>query len=300
MTCPQLARLLALLARPDTLLARPHTAGRGDLGREAGAGGQRVPATRVLPGHVLAAPSRAHITTLSPTLPRASGRTRGRLRASPGSSRCFPRPPAPAPRTTIVCAPLVTHAPAIPSPHIPRPRPRATHTRDTSSPALQSPHIPRPRPRAPHTRDTTVPPFPRTIANTHAVRHPSVSTSTDILRTGADAVAARSGAPTISARGARGRRAREQREDPGLARRRPLGPRSLPSSVAETSLSFRTDGAASTCPGRTRVAGPHRRRPPLPGPCRLAPRCPPTPKPTLTSTPTPKPKPTLKPRTLQA
>ncbi|HEY0138999.1 MAG TPA: hypothetical protein VGB85_33160, partial [Nannocystis sp.] len=38
------------------LVACPDSAGRGCLGRGAGAGGLRVPATRVLPGHVLAAP----------------------------------------------------------------------------------------------------------------------------------------------------------------------------------------------------------------------------------------------------
>jgi thioredoxin reductase len=57
-------------------------------------GGQRVPATRVLPGHVLAAPSRVpRAIALSPTLSPRNGGTRGRLRANPGSSRCFPCPP---------------------------------------------------------------------------------------------------------------------------------------------------------------------------------------------------------------
>ena len=69
-----------------------------------------------------------------------------------------------------------------------------------------------------------------------------------------------------SLRGARGRRAREQREDPGLARRRPLVRWIGRDRVGESDLVFGTDGAASTCPGRTRVAGPH--RPSAPSPAR--------------------------------
>ena len=87
--------------------ARAESAGRGGLGR--GAGGRRRwgPATRVLPEHVLAAPSVAVVATLSPRLCAGNGRTRGRLRASPGSSRCsLARRPL-APRADSGCAPLV-------------------------------------------------------------------------------------------------------------------------------------------------------------------------------------------------
>jgi hypothetical protein len=192
-------------------------------------------------------PARAH----EPARPRSKVRTfpaRAHEPARPRSKvRTFPRP---RPRAS---------SPALQSPHIPRPRPRA------SSPALQSPHIPRPRPRAPHTRDTTVPPFPRTSANTHAVRHRSVSTSTDILRTG-DAVAARSGAPTVFAPGSKGPTGEGAAGGPGVRAQTPRGRGSRRDVLGERDMSFGTDGAASTCPGRTRVAGPHSRRPPLPGP----------------------------------
>ena len=87
-------------------VARGESAGLGCLGRGAGAGGQRVPATRALPGHMLAAPSFGMSMTLSPTLSRHDGGTRGRLRVSPGPLRCFPCPPAPAPRADAVAAPL--------------------------------------------------------------------------------------------------------------------------------------------------------------------------------------------------
>ncbi len=83
------------------------TAGRGDLGRGTGADGLRVPATRVLPGHVLAAPSVLKDRVVSPTVDVPTERPRGRLRANPGSSRCFPRSSAPVPRADTVGAPLV-------------------------------------------------------------------------------------------------------------------------------------------------------------------------------------------------
>ena len=49
--------------------AHPQNAGRGYLGWGTGADGLRVPATRFLPGHVLAAPSVVNTRPLSPTLP---------------------------------------------------------------------------------------------------------------------------------------------------------------------------------------------------------------------------------------
>ncbi len=68
----------------------------------------------------------------------------------------------------------------------------------------------------------------------------------------------------------------KQREDPGLARRRPLGPPPSPPSVGESVAAISTDGAVSTCPGRTRVAGTRSPSAP-PGPGTLAPRLPNTP-----------------------
>ena len=55
-----------------------------------GSGGRRRwgPATRVLPGYVLAAPSVPMDRFLSASMARHDDRTRGRLRANPGSSRC--------------------------------------------------------------------------------------------------------------------------------------------------------------------------------------------------------------------
>ena len=106
------------------------------MDRGAGADGQRVPATRVLPGHVLAAPSRVIGMALSPTLGRDNGGTRGRLRANPGSSRCFPCP----------------SALRSPNQHRQRPAPRRhqTSSRPNTNPT------PRPRPR-PHTPQSTPP-----------------------------------------------------------------------------------------------------------------------------------------------
>ena len=77
------------------------------MDRGAGAGGQRVPATGSLPGHMLAAPSVPMARSLTPTLSRRNVGTRGRLRVSPGPLPCFPCPPAHAPRTNTVGAPLL-------------------------------------------------------------------------------------------------------------------------------------------------------------------------------------------------
>ena len=77
------------------------------MDRGAGAGGQRVPATGSLPGHMLAAPSVPRARSLTPTLSPRNGGTRGRLRVSPGPLPCFPCPPAHAPRTNTVGAPLL-------------------------------------------------------------------------------------------------------------------------------------------------------------------------------------------------
>jgi hypothetical protein len=77
--------------------------------------------------------------------------------------------------------------------------------------------------------------------------------------------------------GSRGRRRGKQREDRGVARRRPLVP-SASRTVGEDRMSFGADGAASTCPGGIRVAAtrspsaPPRPRSPRPAVFELATR----------------------------
>ena len=79
-----------------------------------------------------------------------------------------------------------------------------------------------------------------------------------------------SGAPTVLVReaGAGGRG--KQREDPGLARSRPLVPAATRARVGERVVVIGRDGAASTCSGRTRVAGT--RCPPAPASQPISPR----------------------------
>ena len=86
----------------------PVRATRGEASWAGEAAGLRVPATRENPGDVLAAPSVGFTAIMSPTVPLVNEGTRGRLRATPGSSRCFPRqaalPPGPtlsAPRLSL-------------------------------------------------------------------------------------------------------------------------------------------------------------------------------------------------------
>ncbi len=102
-------------------LAPASTAGRGCPGRGAGAGGQRVPATRGPPRTRARRPSRPNLATLSPTPPRVHKRTRGGSARALGPARCFPCPPAHAPRTTTVDAPLSAHANILASAHTARP-----------------------------------------------------------------------------------------------------------------------------------------------------------------------------------
>ncbi len=77
---------------------------------------------------------------------------------------------------------------------------------------------------------------------------------------------ATSGAPTVSFRGAGADQGGKQRRGPGLARRRPHVPPIARLRVGDIGLSFGTDGAASTCPGRARVAGTRNRSAPAPRP----------------------------------
>ena len=175
-----------------------------------------------------------------------------------------PSPPGSSPPTPP------TRGPTTRSAHAPSSAPPTRGARSTARATTTAPPIR--GARSPAHATTTAPPIRGARSPAHA---PSSAPPT-------------SGAQPLSARGARGRRAREQREDPGLARSRPLV-RPLPAhSLGESVATTATDGAASTCSGRTRVAGPHRRRPPLPGPCRLAPRDPlepSAPRPPLTQPP---------------
>ena len=154
------------------------------LSGPGGADGLRVPATRVLPGHVLAAPPVRKDMFLSLRLSRRSCTAVGRLRASPGSSRCFPRrrPLPPGPTSS---APRLS----------PRPRVRAT---EQPSPAAST------RP-----------------GSTRSAHTSSVATAPASATSGAHTVPARGVGPTGGGSRWRGPMARAQPPEPIVAVRTP-------------------------------------------------------------------------------
>jgi hypothetical protein len=198
----------------------------------------------------------------------------GRLCVTPGSSRCFPRQSAPAPRANTVCAPLVVGSRGVArwTPLGARGRGVGRWTRlDARSPGVTrwTSLIARGRGVTRWTslvaRDIRVTrwiPSRYVVARTGAVDDVRVL---DRMRT------ARSGAHTVSARGTGADWRGKQREDPGLARRRPTASRERRDRGGERDMSFRTGGAASTCPGRTRVAGTRCLSAPVPRPMKPRP-----------------------------
>ena len=275
---------------------------------------------------MLAAPSVPKDSLLSPTQPRDPAGPRGRLRASPGSSRCslarrplsspnrHRRRPArgerqthrPHPRLILPPAPIATLA----SSSRPRPRPRPSAHEAHAPPVLRAqphpsrathpPHAAPPLARHPPRAQPDPPRAshpPRRPSSAHGPHHPRSPPSAHGTQP-ADPRAGRRrcwfGEREATDSGGHGK----QREDPGLARRRPLAPPESRHSLGESNMKITTDGAASTCPGRTRVAGT--RCPPLsvasrsPAHASPAPRSPPTPtnlpKNPPTPTPTPLPK----------
>ena len=215
-------------------------------------------------------------------------RARARRPISPANHRSVTNPASPARPDEGASAREPWVLPLLPvsiGPSLPEPTPSTPR----SSPPpnfLASEHQPHPTP-APASAHATKHSPTRRPSSTHATS-PSTSGASPPSTHATSPVPPTSGAQPLSARGARGRRAREQREDPGFARRRPLVPPLSPHRLGDRAMPISRDGAASTCPGRTRVAGPHRRRPPLPGPCSLAPRPRTTPKaPPPRTTPSP-------------
>ncbi len=218
-------------------------------------------------------------------------RARARRPISPANHRSVTNPASPARPDEGASAREPWVLPLLPvsiGPSLPEPTPSAP--RSSPSPKLlasEHQHHSTPAPPSAHATKHSPTRSPHTPSSTHATS-PSTSGASTPSTHATSPAPPTSGAQPLSARGARGRRAREQREDPGFARRRPLVPPLSPPRLGDRAMPIARDGAASTCPGRTRVAGPHRRRPPLPGPCSLAPRPRTTPKaPPPRTTPSP-------------
>ncbi len=208
-----------------------------------GADGPRVPATRALPGHVLAAPSVPKDSPMSPTRGLPTDGTKGRLRASPGPLRCFPR-----------------RRPLPPGPRSSAPR-FSTHQelRDATGPTFTTSGAP------------TEPHSPAITSATTSLLSLSSSTNTHILGPATGPAFTTSGAPTICVRGAGADWRGKQRRGPGLARRRPvnLEPRTR-ASVTSGCRSGQM-GRRARALGGPASQGPAARRPP-PRPNRHAPR----------------------------
>ena len=208
-------------------------------------------------------PSRSHTPTLSPTLRGDHGRTRGASARALGPSRCFPCPP---PSTTSR------------SPNRCRRRPACRATDTIARPhafGVSACDSAAGRPSWCTRRADTRPRVgaPLVGRQTRSLVHMRFGGGTSLVvraacRHAVACVWRQAGRRPCRLRGARGRRAREQREDPGLARRRPLVRAMWRDRVGESAVVIARDGAASTCPGRTRVAGPH--RPSAPSPAQVS------------------------------
>ena len=230
--------------RPSTAepVARASTAGRDFPGRGAGADGTGAlrrgsSQDTCSPPHLSRRPGHFH----RPGRARSTGR-------GGASARALGPPAAPSlvgpllPGANILGAPLI----AAPAPSHP------------------------PTPARPLHRITRTPPQPL-----HARDLACISTSTrQSLRPRDTLRASNSGAATSPARGAGAGGHGKQREDPGLARSRPLVPPLRIHRLGESTTSIPTDGAASTCPGRTRVAGTRCPPAPVPRPMHPSPALP--------------------------
>ncbi len=255
--------------------ARAENAGRGDMGRGAGADRQRVPATRALPGHVLAAPTVLNDISLSPTASMRDRRRLGRLRANPGPLRCFPRPSAPAPRADIVCAPLVVihHIVACPR-TVMAARGRGAGARSRRRMAHRGSVV---GARCLMARLLGVVGSRASIAKYLGVPDATFR-SACIASTGGRVLdivrVATSGAQTMLARGTGAGWRGKQRRGPGFARRRPEHARRGEAWSVKVTCRSGQMGRRARALGGPASQGPAAGRPPSPGPCNLAPRPP--------------------------